>query len=252
MNWDRLLLPFSYFDRDILKSKVEFKNPLSKNFYHSPKASKAYVLLGPWHSSTYLFHPLKNEILDSKFSCLQYNFIPDILSPDVEGTIKYFEAISQNIRNDMEEICDRHGIKDFVVLGCSLSSVTASMVSSNNGLVKEVVFVGPANSLAKAMWNGLRTANIRRVMEKNGVTLPYLERRWENLAPQKYSKGFKGKRVKFVLSQSDIIVPYPLGKEFADGVKQYASEVIVKENKNLGHYLTIIKFCFMPDGFLLK
>ncbi|MFA6135827.1 MAG: hypothetical protein WC705_00455 [Candidatus Paceibacterota bacterium] len=245
MNLDKLLLIFSAFDKDVLKNKVGFKNPLFKKEYFCDNSSEAYILLGPWHANSQTFYLLRDKIINSGYSYIQYDFIPDILSPDIKGTKKYFEYISENIKKDIEEINKKHKIDKFIVMGFSLSCVTASMISGSNKLVKGVILVAPGNTLAEPMWYGLRTASIRKVMEKNKIDLPYLKEQWENLAPEKYAPGLKGKKVKIILSQSDLIIPYSFGKELAQKVKKYVPNIVVKENKHLGHYGTIINFCFI-------
>ena len=251
MSLDKLFLAFSIFDKDILQDKVEIKNPLFKRFYIYKNSSRAYVLLAPWHANPFAFYALKNKILKSGFSCVLYNFIPDILSPDVGGTRQYFEIIAEQIKEDLREFQTRYKISRFVLVGFSLSCVTASMVASFNKVVEGVVFVVPGSSLAKSLWSGLRTVNIRRVMEKSKATLLYLERGWENLAPKKYAEGFKDKRVKIILSQSDVIIPYSLGREFADAVKEFVPTAVIEENRYLGHYGTILKFCFVSKEVLI-
>ena len=202
MSLDKILILFSMFDKDVLKDKVEFKNPLSKKIFICKNSSKAYVLLSPWHADKSTFYFLKNKIIKAGFSCILYSFIPDILSPDVEGTRKYFEDIEKKIKNDLVEFKKQHNIKSFVVVGFSLSCVTASMVSSSNELVDGVIFIAPGITLTEPMWYGLRTKNIRKIMEKNGVTPVCLKNQWDNLAPGKYVQGFKNKQVKILLSHS--------------------------------------------------
>lgn len=251
MSLDKLLLAFSVFDKDVLRNKVEIKSPLFKKFYPHENSSRAYVLLAPWHANPAAFNGLKNKIIKSGFSCLIYNFIPDILSPDVDGTSKYFEIIAEKIKGNLNGLQNQYGIKQFVLVGFSLSCVTVSMVASFNKAVEGIIFVVPGSSLARSLWSGLRTVNIKRVMEKNKVTLPYLEDKWENLAPKKYAEGFKDKRVKIILSQSDVIIPYSSGKDFADAVKRFVPETVIKENRYLGHYGTIWNFCLISKDVLL-
>ena len=175
MHLDKLLLVSSIFDKDVLEDKIiKFKNPLSKKIFFCKNSSKAYILLSPWHANKSTFYFLKNKILESGFSCILYSFIPDILSPDVEGTRKYFEDIEKKIKNDLVEFQKQHNIKSFVVIGFSLSCVTASMVSGSNELVDGVIFIAPGITLAESMWYGLRTKNIRKIMENMEISHQFL------------------------------------------------------------------------------
>jgi len=249
MHLDKLFLASSILDKDILQDKVEFKKPLSsKDFYFCKGSSLSYVLLAPWHANPLAFFFLRRKIIKSGFSCLCYRFIPDILSPDVERTVSYFESISDTIKKDLEEIKDKYKLDKFIVMGFSLSSVTASMVSGSNDLVNGVILVVPGITLAESMWSGLRTRKIRRIMEKNGITLASLKDKWENLAPGKYAEGLRNKKVKIVLSKSDMIVPYIFGKELVDKVKEFVPGLVVETNKHLGHYLTMINYCLFSKN----
>jgi len=242
MNLDKILSWSSLFDKDNLNREVELQNPFSGSVFYDRGSKVAYVLIAPWHAGSYIFTLIKKRIRGAGDAYVQYNLISDILSPDAEATRAYFEIVSQNIRKDLIKIHKESGVEKFIMVGLSLSCVFAMMIASKNELITDVILVAPGSTLAESMWDGLRTAKIKRVMKKEGMTLGRLKKYWLQLAPEEYLEGIKDKKVKIFLSKSDKVIPYRFGKKFADEAKKIIPDVEVKINNMLGHYGTVGSF----------
>lgn len=247
MNLDKILSCWSsLFDKENLNREVELQNPFSGSVFYDKGSKVVYVLIAPWHAGSYIFTRIKSKIRHAGYAYVQYNLISDILSPDAEATRAYFEIVSQNIRKDLIKIHRESEVQKFIMVGLSLSCVFAMMIANQNDLIAEVILVAPGSTLAESMWSGLRTAKIKRIMRKEGLTLGSLKRYWLQLAPDEYLRGIKDKKLKIFLSESDKIIPYRFGKIFADEAKKTVSDVEVKTNTLLGHYGTILSFCLFP------
>ena len=252
LNLDNILSWSALFDKENLSKEVEIQNPFSGSVFYDHGSKTGYVLLAPWHAGSYIFALLKRRIRRAGEAYVQYNLIPDILSPDIEATRSYFEIVSQNIRKDMQKIHRENGVEKFIIIGLSLSCVFTMMIANNNDLVSEVILVVPGNTLAGSLWNSIRTIKIRRAMEKGGITLSRLKRYWIELAPEEYINGIKDKKIRIILSRKDIIIPYRFGKTFANETKKVIPNVEVIENNHLGHYGTILSFLLSKKYLDLK
>lgn len=242
MNLDHILSWSYLFDKDNLNREVELQNPFSGSTYFNQNSKTAYVLIAPWHAGSYVFLLLKRKIQKKGDAYVQYNLIPDILSPDWEATRSYFEIVNQNIRKDLERL-HSEGIENFIIVGLSLSCVFATMIANNNPLISGVILVAPGNSLAESMWSGLRTVRIKNEMKRNGLTVRELKRYWVELAPEKYIEGMHDKKVKIFLSKVDRVIPYRFGKRLVDAARKMIPQLEVIENTSLGHYGTVAHFC---------
>ena len=242
MNLDNIMAWSSLIDKENLSKEVELQNPFSGSLFYGENSKVSYILMGPWHSGSYIFSPMKRKIQKLGLAYVQYNLIPDILSPDVNATRSYFEIVSQNVRKDLEKLNKENGIERFVMVGLSLSCVFAMMISNNNKLISDIILVAPGNSLAESFWSSLRTIRVKRVMKKSGITLKYLKRYWLELAPEHYVDGVKDKKIKIILGRKDLIIPFRFGKKLAREIKQHIPSAEIIQNKSLGHYGTIISF----------
>jgi len=254
MNLDKLFvfLDTRFSDKDNLKKKVKVKEPISKKtFYYAKNATTTYILLSPWHSVPFLFSLIKKKLAKSGFSYVQYDFSPNILTPDVDSTEQYFDKIREEIGNDIKNFTEKYNTEHFVIIGLSLSCVIASMISGLSSKINGLILVVPGNSLAKSLWRGLRTEKIKDVIREEGVSLTELEKDWKKLAPEQYINNFKNKKIKILISKSDNIIPYHLGKKFADEVEKVVSKVIVRENRFLGHYGTVFNFCLISKDIII-
>jgi len=248
MNLDKILLflGLGNVDKDNLNENVRIGNPIMrKDSYHARGSRTMYLLLPPWHPTRFIFHPIKRKLRKLGFSYIRYEFCPDMLTPDICSTEEYFKLVKEVLREDMAHYAEKHEIERFVLLGMSLSCVTASMASDVSPRITGLILVAPSHSLSRALWHGMRTVNIKNAMKKEGISLTELEKDWEDLDPEKYVPHFKNKKVRILLSKSDTIVPYAQGKKFANEVKRMVPDADVRENRFLGHYGTILHFCFV-------
>lgn len=89
-------------------------------------------------------------------------------------------------------------------------------------------------------------------LSKNeGISLKNLRMQWNELAPENYVRYLKDKKVRIILSESDKVIPYHLGRKFTDEILAVSSNVEVKENRFLGHYGTVLSFCFLSRDILI-
>jgi len=247
MNLDTTIsLWSSLFDRDNLSTEVELQNPFSGSVFYNHGSKVAYILIAPWHSGSYIFSRIKRKIRKSGQAYVQYNLISDILSPDVEATRSYFEIVNQNIRKDIRKIHKESGVDKFIIVGLSLSCVLASMIASKNDLITDVTLVVPGNTLSEPFWKGLRTTRLKKIMQRDHITLGLLKKYWLDLAPEEYIEGIRDKRVKIFISKNDRIIPYRFGKKLADEARKSIPGVKVHTNSILGHYGTVISCCLFP------
>jgi len=215
---------------------------LTSDFYHLPDSKGLCVLIPPWKTEADYYKLVRKRIKQAGYSCLEYKIASSLLSPDYEYTRNAFKEVANRVRSDIEKMVQQYVFKEVQVIGVSIGCIEASMIANNNPHVTKLVLVAPGNGLAEPMWYGLKTRNVRRLYEEQGITLSFLMEAWSELALEHNFDGLKGKEVEIYISKSDINIPYRFGRDLADKMIAYGINPRVYENNHLGHYLTVLKY----------
>ncbi len=217
---------------------------LTSDFYHLPGSNTLCVLIPPWKAESDYYKPVRKRIREAGYSCLEYQIASSLISPDHEYTSTSFKQVRDDIRAGIDKIVEQHGFKRVQVIGVSIGCIGAVMVADHNPHVTKLVLVAPGSNLAEPMWYGLKTQNVRKIFEKNGVTLDFLKEAWRDLAPEHNFSGLTGKEIEIYISKYDVNIPYRFGRKLADGMIAQGLKPVVHENRYLGHYLTVLKYLF--------
>lgn len=238
-NIDKFLSNLSSNSRDNLNPK-KLKNYIKK-YVRLNKSKRLYIILPGWHESVWLNNKLKNRILRKGYSYLGYSFKPEILSTNWKLTERTFKDLGGKISLEIK----KHGKKfpEIILVGISLNSVSATMIANIRMEVSKLVLVSPGHSLSESLWYGIRTKKIKEEFIRNGISLRELNGFWRDLAPENNINNLGCKEILVYLSKADKIVPYWCGKKLANKMRKKKLNLKVIENKYLGHYLTIVKFC---------
>lgn len=240
-----------FSDNDNLNTQVVIKeNIVRSNFVHTESLTALYVILSPWHNMGNFLNVLQARIKKSGLSYVEYKIDPDVLSPDYAATLEYFKKIDDIVVSEIKTLKKKFNFSKIKLIGISLSCVCATMIANHSSEVDELSLVVPGSSLAEPFWEGIRTRNLKRIIEKRGGSLAFLKKYWSELAPENNLSGLASTKIKVYLSESDVVIPYFFGKRLAEEMKKLNLNPEVSVNKFLGHYLTIAKFClrFVPSS----
>jgi pimeloyl-ACP methyl ester carboxylesterase len=215
---------------------------LTSDFYPFPGSSVLCVLIPPWKATADYYKLVRTRIYEAGHSCLEFKIASSLLSHDYEYTRNAFNKVANDVRSDIEKMVGQYGFKEVQVIGVSIGCVEATMIANHNPYVTKLVLVAPGNGLAEPMWYGLKTKNVRRLYEQQGITLSFLKEAWQGLAPANNFDGLTGKEIDIYISKADINIPYRFGKELADQMIAHGLNPRVYENRYLGHYLTVVKY----------
>ena len=235
---------------DKLSNHARERNFIEKRFNYKSGSKKLFVLLPTWNNTFIEHYFLRNAFYGFGYSLLEYKFPQEILSSDYKATKRYFKIIERTARADMRRLKKEYGFSRVCVIGISLGTCNACMIANGNKDVDGLYLVAPGNCLAESMWTGLRTQSIREEMEKQGITLKDLKKYWFRLAPENNIGKMKDKPVHAILSRHDIIINYKCGEKLIKAIKSKKIKLIYKENRHIGHYITILLFYINPKKYL--
>ncbi len=215
---------------------------LKRDFYPMHGSTTLCVLVPPWKAGADYYKMVRKRISDAGYSCLEYKISSSLLSPDYKYTRDSFREVVRDVRADIEKMVTEHSFEKVQVIGVSIGCIGAAMIAGHNPHVSKLVLVAPGNDLAESMWYGLKTQNVRKLFEKQGITLPFLKDAWHDLAPENNFTGLKGKEIEIYISKSDINIPYRFGKKLVTGMQAHGLAPHISENRYLGHYLTVVSY----------
>ena len=231
---DRLFIKGS----DDFEAAYQPEEAIVDSFLENPDSHKVAVVFPHWHANAKSVGALTSRFVKSGYTVLGYQFHDRIMEPNVDRVVKSFSKIRDTILCDIAEL--DHSEVHLVWL--SLNNVAMAMVAGEGVRFSKATFVLAGSDLARAMWAGAKTQNIRLRLEEQGVTEEDLALAWEGLAPGKYAGAFAGKEVRAIYSGVDRIVPASFQHEMIGLLESKAR--IGKIHSRLGHAANITKFCF--------
>lgn len=224
-------------------TEQNFQGHVKKHFTESLHSRVLYVAL-PWWGFRRV-ESLSAKIVKRGYSFLGYEFPVGILSADYQATRRYFEMIRDMVVEDIRRLQAIHRFSEVNILGMSLGCVHAAMVSEVFPF-DAVTLVVPGHCLAESMWVGIRTQHLKKLFEKQGVTLERLKKEWSALAPEHNIHNLSQASVTVYLSRSDKVIPYCFGKKLVEVMRDQGLYPGVRENKYWGHYGTVKRFMRRP------
>ncbi len=250
--FDRLLNVLwitDYFQKFVIQEDSFDK--IQKNFVYKPGSKILKVIIPPWEDGTNVLTKGLLGRLDKKdCSYLSYEFGLDLLSPDIELTLKKFNYIQYQIRADISELKKKYSFERIDVIGTSLGVVSACLIVNGNANVNRLYCIVPGSDLAASLWDGVRTWKLRNMYKSQNITKEKLVEFWNDVAPKNNIDRLDGKKIFIAISKADNVIPYHYGKEFTDIIKNKYPDVEVQENNNLGHYVTVMKYCLFSKNLL--
>lgn len=104
----------------------------------------------------------------------------------------------------------------------------------------------PGGSLARSLWTGYRTRDLRAQFEQKGISLGELEERWAALAPTFQASKVRNAEVDITISSADKIIQPDTAHELAAAFANAGNNVNLHVLPVLGHYGTIVWDAFRP------
>lgn len=247
------IISFLYNCFDFSNNTEGFTIQIDKKFIQSKNSSVLKIILPTWGEGETLITKILIWRLHQKgHSCLAYFFPKHLLSNNPNNTVEFFNLIKDQIKSDIEKFKSQFNFKRIDIITASLGVVSACLIANNNDGIKNLFFIVPGSCLASSLWNGTRTQKLKNAYKSQNINQEQLQAMWKMLAPKDNIDSMNYKNIFIAISKSDKVIPYCFGRELADLIKNsYPKNTTVKENKLLGHYLTIVKY-YLFDKTLLK
>jgi hypothetical protein len=170
------------------------------------------------------------------------------LSSDPDDVLK--EHLS--LRASVNTLIAANNLKVVRIIGVSIGNIHVGYFADNCN-PRYVDMVAPGESLAGCLWSGYRTSGYRREYSKLNLNEAILEDRWQEFSYKKYHEFLKREEcsVRIWISSADkLIRPEEFTKLKALIPKRKG--IVIKRNRLLGHYLTLLKvWYFWKPNFVV-
>jgi hypothetical protein len=219
--------------RQVFIVRQEFLNPAGRNLH---------VIFLPWHAGEVPYKWLCHRLTRRGDAVVVYYFAEEVLTPDV-GMVKWvYQQLQTIITSSLTKITNKTPYRSVNFIGMSLGNVALAVVADRFNKFDRVTMVCTASSLAKSVWYGDRTKDVRAELEANQLSLAQVEKVWYEVEPINHVAAFSDKKVTIIVSKTDSCIPTRFQTELVQAARKSITDLCVKYTK-LGHYGAIINYC---------
>jgi hypothetical protein len=208
------------------------------------KGKRLNVLFLPWHAGVKPYSWLIQRLVGKNQAVVVYFFADEILSASAASVRDFYKQIEKEIPIRLSKIRGTYKYSQVRLIGISLGNVALGVVANVWHDFDSVIQVCTASSLAKSVWEGDRTVDIRHILETNNYSLGNIESSWKDVEPINNIEVFSNKPMTIVVSKTDTSIPSHLQWNYVNDARAIGLRPKVKTSR-LGHYGTIIKFCLI-------
>lgn len=197
---------------------------INKRFVRHDNSSVLKIIIPQWgDKESIATRILIRRLHKEGYSCLSFCLPRDILSSNPKDTIKFFNSIAEQLKCDIQKLKAEYNFQRIDIIAASLGCVSACLIANGNKDVQNLFLLVPGSCLASSLWNGIRTQELRKIYEHQNINQEQLKSIWKDLAPKNNIDLMGNKNIFIAISQSDKLIPYRLGKEFAEFNEKFIS-----------------------------
>jgi dienelactone hydrolase len=223
-------------------------NLVHAQWFPAPNSKKAVVLLPHWNAPADGHNALCRGLARLGISALRISLpYHDYRMPAELQRADY--AVSSNVCRTIDaarqavidvrccfDWLQSRGYERLGIVGTSLGSAYASLVSAHDDRVAVNVFNHCSTYVADVVWTGLSTLHVKKGFEEH-IDLDGLRRAWMAISPVNYMEKFAAKKHKslFVYTAYDTTFPPELSRDIVNKMREYSVDhkVVVLP---CGHY----------------
>lgn len=201
-------------------------------------SKRAVFLLAGWQNKLWMYRLFAYLLAWNGFYCIICAYDDDVFSPDTEKTVKELLSIRNAVLRKVAQLKDM-GITEFSLFGTSLGSMIAILVANASPDVSKVILNTTGLDLAEVVWSWNHgNYYFKRELQSQHFNSEKLRVAWAPINPVNNLDHMHGKKFLVFLSKKDEIIPYELGRQLVDHLREKGVPCHVVVNRTLGHILT--------------
>lgn len=221
-----------------LTLNIDRKSIIQKKSFINPNSKQIYLFISGWYEGTWTSYLLRKRLEKKGESYIIYTSAPFILSSRYAEVSKNMDFVKKAIFEDIK----KYKNKKITLICTSLGVIEGTMIAKESKDVKKLILLVPTNSLADLVWEGIRTQNIRKSIEGQGISRAELKKIWHLQEIKNNISNLRDKKMAIYASKQDLFVPYSQTLNLIKDLKRNNITCSVNINKNLGHTLTASRF----------
>ena len=201
--------------------------------------NKNVIFIFPhWKANNFEYWYLAKR-LSIKYKVVLYNYPSEILSSNINNTIKNINLVVSDANKLAKEFALENS--KIIYLGFSIGVILTNVLARLNQFPVKVINISAVSDFAENVWHSDKTKKIKKDLCFQNISLDILKVRWKELAPSYKIQNMNAKFL-IILSKNDITAVYKLGKEFVSELKNNKKNFVLKIHKFLPHSILIL-FC---------
>lgn len=240
---DFLFTAYSSFKTKPLDPKFKPHQAIRSQELFNQKSDRLVVIFPWWHAgSGFFYKSLVRRLKREGWAVLAYHFDSQILQADEELVMKSFEFIQKQVTAELNLLKRKHGYKQIEFLGLSLGNISLCLVADKFQDFSGATIVAGGDDLAKDMWYGIATKEIRKDFTQENVRIQRLDLDWLPLAPDTHVRSFANKKVDIIMALKDRMIFPQYQKRLANDISKVTDQVTIKKFW-VGHTVTVAYYC---------
>ena len=239
---DDIILNFGYsFFKKFKLGGSKVKKIDSEIYFSNSKTNKALFILPQWRQKQNIYRLLIRK-LQNNYTCILYRLPYDLLSDNINKTLKNFEYVESDIIKIINNL-SKNGYTDFSILAQSTSTSIALMAANKDLRIRKIILNSTGDSFADCLWKSKNKAaqEIIKKIRKNGYSLSKLRLKWKPLANVNNLNNMGKRNIMIFLSKNDRIIPYENGLDFINTLKEKNINYTLIIDNYFGHYISSFK-----------
>lgn len=209
----------------------------------NPEADRLAVIFGPWNGGGRVVEAFASRLAFKGYAVQTILMHNKVLSANTSQVAESFACIRQSLAPALDRQIESRRYRQLWGVGISLGNVALSAVASDiSHSFDRVSMAVPGASLARSVWYGQRTQDLRLAIEANGQNLADLEASWADIEPVTHVEAFSNVPLKMLISNNDSIIPTAEQEALRNALDEAGANLTANYTP-AGHYMAVGQFC---------
>lgn len=204
---------------------------------YGEKNRKVVFLLAGWQNPQWHYWLFSKLLQHHGYYCITYTYDKEILDPNPQITTTNTLNVTDDIITESKSLKES-GVSEISIFGTSLGSVIAILAANKINYVGKLIINTSGANVARIVWSwDGKLGGFRRKLQKNAIDLNTLDSKWENIHPINNLRNLNNKKILFLTTTNDSIIPQQEIKDLQDGLKKINKSVRIKNSDGWNHFI---------------
>lgn len=196
-----------------------------------------FFLIG-WKGKIGQHFPIALFLMLKGYRVIIYEYSNEILSPDVEQTVKNCNKVRDDVLRQIKEL-ETEGVKSFCLFGNSMGTILSLMIANSSPKsISKIILNLVGADLAETVWTWDKVKRLewfKRDLLKQKIDLEQLKKAWKTLSPINNIQNLHNIPLLIYVSQKDELIPFQQSQKITEELSKVTeAQVIFNNNNHMG------------------